>query len=133
MTLAYPIATSADTALTSPVGEARTRYEAAKRAGTSVTLETEWLKPSQADLDSVIGLITVWMNSGAAQKYEGTDGRPVFALNYWKMKEAPQTDKKRAMQGEGPKSDDHADDLYFRKGRTKKIKGIDPDQMDLFD
>lgn len=134
MSLAYPIAASAIEALTSPVGLERTRSAARQVAGREVILQTEWLRPGPERAEELKSAIDAAVSHGAAQIYETEKGRPVIALNYWR----PMTDEELAPKPAPVKSDkardDHADDLYFRRGRTKKTKPkpVDPNQLDMF-
>lgn len=141
MSLTYPIATSALEALTEPLGTARTQTAARRLADRPVSFETEWLKPEPEQAGELAGAVERAVASGAAQIYEGEAGRPVIALNYWQIQNEsttapveppPQPTQTPAQPEEKPA--DHADDLYFRHGRTKKRKPkpVDPNQMDLF-
>jgi hypothetical protein len=134
LTLAYPVAASGMDALTSPLGLERTRAAAGRVAGRKVVLSTEWLRPGPERAAELESAIQMAISTGAAQIYESEKGRPVIALNYWR----PMTDEELAPQPAPAKPDkardDHADDLYFRRGRTKKTrpKPVDPNQMDMF-
>lgn len=135
MTLAYPIAASAIDALTSPLGLERTMAAAREVAGQDVVLETEWMRPGPERAEELNSAIMAAVSCGAAQIYESEKGRPVFALNYWRLlTEEEMAPKPDPAPDAGSKPEDHADDLYFRHGRTKKVKPkpVDPNQMDLF-
>ncbi len=135
MSLTYPIADNGTDALTAPLGHARTKSSARREVGRSVTFETEWLKPDPAQLEAWQGDIQTAISNGSAQAYESDKGQPVIAINYWKPQAQAPVEVKRPMAGESTeKRDDHADDLYFRKGRTKTEKKaqVDPNQLDLF-
>ncbi|RIJ23974.1 hypothetical protein D1224_06920 [Henriciella barbarensis] len=152
MSLAYPLAISADDALKAGGIAARTRYEAESLAGDTpiLSLETEWLKPEAADVQALIKEAESGEAKGFIQIYEDADGKPVLAVTYWKLKHAPTGEAaasapKPAKPEPAPPSSpkpkkqateiDHTDDLYFRNARSKrsrKSKQADPRQMDLF-
>lgn len=137
MSLIYPVANDARAALTGPQGEARTKAEAREIAGGEVTLETDWLKPDPDEADDLSGAVQLAISHGAAQIYESDDGQPVVAVSYWKPVVIPEPVPAPAAEpapASGPVREDHADDLYFRHGRTKKKKPeqVDPNQLDLF-
>ena len=135
MTLIYPIAKTARAALTEPLGEARTKADAREIAGVEVVLETEWLRPDPEEADELSGSVQLAISHGAAQVYESDDGQPVIAVSYWQpvvaIEAEPEPDPEPSPE---PVGEDHADDLYFRHGRTKKKKPerVDPNQLDLF-
>jgi len=153
MSLAYPLAISADAALKAGGDAARTRYEAESLAGDTpiLSLETEWLKPDAADVQSLIKEAESGEAKGFIQIYEDADGKPVLAVTYWKLKHertgeaAASASKPLEPEPESPPPPpkpkkqateiDHTDDLYFRHARSKrarKSKPADPRQMDLF-
>ena len=147
MSLAYPLARTADDALTGATEAARTRYDAEALAGGTpvLSLETEWLKPDADDVDALVKQAEAGEAKGFIQAYEDADGKPVLAVTYWKLgKPAAKTPARAAMPEEGPAAapgtpskpaEDHTDDLYFRHNRGQKSrrrKHVDPRQMDLF-
>lgn len=136
MSLTYPIAHNGLEALTSPLGTARTKSGARAEVGLDVTLETEWLKPSEKEETELRQAIERTIGHGAAQRYEGENGATIIAINYWKPAGEIPAEVKRPLAGESDMPrEDHADDLYFRHGRTRtsRKKGeSDPNQMDLF-
>lgn len=146
MSHSYPLAESAEDALTPDYPAARTRAEAERQANGReiVSLETEWLNVSDADAENMLARADATMGMGFVQRYEDAGGAPVLAVTYWKLgtelsskspakpaRKAPETVSESESQKE-----DHTDDLYFRSGRTKPRRGrkpkIDPNQMDLF-
>ena len=148
MSLAYPLARSADDALKGAERAARTRYDAETLAGETpvLSLETEWLKPAGEEVDALVRQAESGEAKGFIQTYEDADGQPVLAVTYWKLGK-PVAKKKTSRPAPAPKPDrpkaakkkkteeDHTDDLYFRHGRTRKArrrKYVDPRQMDLF-
>lgn len=148
MSLAYPLAASADDALTGANAAARTRYDAEELSEDRaiLSLETEWLKPAASDVSALLKQAESGEAKGFIQVYEDADGSPVLAVTYWKLgpsqarakaeKPAPKTEPQKAEKAETAKTElDHTDDLYFRHGRTRKSrrkKHVDPRQMDLF-
>ncbi|WP_018148668.1 hypothetical protein [Henriciella marina] len=150
MSLAYPLALSAEDALNGAGEAARTRYEAETLAGDTpiLSLETEWLKPDAATVEAVIKQAESGEAKGFIQIYEDADGQPVLAVTYWKLKHTPAEkvakppEKTEVVEPQPvPKEKkpateaDHTDDLYFRHGRTKRARKrqqSDPRQMDLF-
>lgn len=152
MSLAYPLALSAEDALQGAGEAARTRYEAETLSGDTpiLSLETEWLKPDAATVAALIKQAESGEAKGFIQIYEDADGQPVLAVTYWKLKHAP-SDKAAKPPEPAPPAEpapppapkkkkpateaDHTDDLYFRHGRTKRARKrqqSDPRQMDLF-
>ena len=153
MSLAYPLARTADDALKGGDFAARTRYEAEDLAGDTpiLSLETEWLKPASKDVPALMKQAESGEAKGFIQTYEDADGMPVLAVTYWKLGKAPARRKaaeKTADTASAPppkaaakptkkkrEEADHTDDLYFRHGRTRpsrRKKHVDPRQMDLF-
>lgn len=153
MSLAYPLAKSADDALKGGDLAARTRYQAEELAGDTpiLALETEWLKPPSADLPALIRQAETGEAKGFIQVYEDADEKPVLAITYWKLGKAPSKKKAAAkpepepekpapkpkpIKKDKPEEADHTDDLYFRHGRTRpsrrRKQHVDPRQMDLF-
>ncbi|MGB3626035.1 MAG: hypothetical protein WA989_09405 [Henriciella sp.] len=151
MSLAYPLAKTAEDALKGGDLAARTRYQAEELAGDTpiLALETEWLKPPSTDVPALIRQAEAGEAKGFIQIYEDADAKPVLAVTYWKLGKTPakkkaaakpepepkpKTSKPKAKQK--PEELDHTDDLYFRHGRTrpsrKRKKHVDPRQMDLF-
>ncbi|MCI4644063.1 MAG: hypothetical protein MRY64_04710 [Hyphomonadaceae bacterium] len=144
----YPLAQTALEALTEDRPAMRTRAEAERRAGAVEVekLQTDWLSPDDLDAETLAGRAGAALGQGFVQTYEDEQGRPVYAVTYWKLAQPldsappappPEPAKKPAKakpakpKGEG----DHTDDLYFRGGRTRKRKRrvyVDPRQMDLF-
>lgn len=135
MTLTYPIAASGQDALLAPVGFARTQSAAKREAGKSVSFETEWLRPSIPQRDAWQTEVMNALSHGAAQIYETETGDPIIAISYWKpVEEAAKPVEVLPETPSTPPKEDHADDLYFRNGRTKpkRRKPADPNQLDLF-
>ncbi|WP_300377214.1 hypothetical protein [Henriciella sp.] len=149
MSLAYPLAITAEEALKGTSPAARTRYEAEDVAGETaiLSLETEWLKPASNEVDAIQKQAQSGDAKGFIQIYEDADGKPVLAVTYWKLAAAPKPaqrpetteaqpseDRKPAAR-KASREDDHTDDLYFRHDRGRKSrrkKHVDPRQMDLF-
>ncbi|WP_084398804.1 hypothetical protein [Henriciella aquimarina] len=146
MSLAYPLARTADDALTGAGQAARTRYDAEALAGDTpvLSLETEWIKPDADALPALLKQAEAGEAKGFIQTYEDADGQPVLAVTYWKLGKAAKTSApKPAAEAKPDKpkpakkqktEEDHTDDLYFRhtKGRKPRKKPVDPRQMDLF-
>lgn len=144
MSLAYPLALTAEEALKGASLAARTRYEAEELAGETavLSLETEWLKPASNEVDAIQKQAQSGDAKGFIQIYEDADGKPVLAVTYWKLAGAPKpAEKPEPAQSRKPATrktsgeEDHTDDLYFRhdKGRkSRRKKHVDPRQMDLF-
>lgn len=133
MSHAYPLATSAKTALRAATVAARTRYEAEDLAeGKAIAaLETEWLTPPGDDISELLDLASKGPGHGFVQAYEDAVGNTVLAVTYWKL---------AAQSAAKPKPkpvarEEETDDLYFKQGRTKKrrkAKPVDPNQLALF-
>mgnify|MGYP000557229557 FL=1 len=137
MPLTYPIATSAKTALAAGA-HARSKAEAERSAGGSVTLVSDWLRPSAAEYDKISDRIEAGLGEGFVQLYAGKSGAPVIAVTYWKRQKATKAAGKRAKPAVSTGAEDHTDDLYFSKARRKssatrrRSAPVDPRQMDLF-
>lgn len=146
MSHSYPLAKSAKDAIAPGCKAARTRAEAESFAPDHKidSLQTDWLPMSAADVEALFNRKDDETANGFLQRYEDEKGNPVIAVTYWKLIEKPrQTAKKdRKSQTRAPRnapestqnpSNDHTDDLYFRRGRTKpRRKKVDPNQLDLF-
>ena len=135
MTLTYPIAASGEDALLAPVGFARTQSAAKREAGKPVSFEIEWLRPSIPQRDAWQAEVMTALSHGAAQIYETETGDPIIAISYWKPVEKAEAPVEVLPEPPPPSpKEDHADDLYFRNGRTKtrRRKPADPNQLDLF-
>ena len=143
MSLAYPIADTAHLALESDGPLARTRREATTAASANATLETEWIRLPAADFAEAKPHVERARNNGYVQVYEGERDITILAVTYWKpdrktpLAPSKPPAKKRSRssvsEGEGTALQDHADDLYFRHGRTRKRRRAeDPNQLDLF-
>lgn len=135
MSLSYPIAETGLAALLEPKGFARTKSMAKRDVGLSVEFETEWLRPSEAEAEDWQEAIMTAASTGAVQIYEGDKGNKIVAISYWKLVEMPEPVVEAELAPPAKKTrEDHADDLYFRHGRTKiSRKGEDdPNQLDLF-
>lgn len=135
MSLTYPIAENGRKALTDPRGLARTKAEASLEAGQAVSFETDWLRPGEEDAAALQTVLMTAISQGAAQIYEAEKGGLVIAISYWKLTGFPELPEVRVKAGESRQPrEDHADDLYFRRGRTKTgmKKETDPNQLDLF-
>lgn len=155
MTLSYPIANDARTALETE-GGARTVTEARELAGGAVTLVSEWLRPAAAERETIQTRADAAAARGFVQVYEDAKGRPVLAVTFWK-KQAPA--KPKAGRGKAPgnahdtahdqaadgaggspgpahgRAYDDTDDLYFSKPGAKakrRRKSPDPNQLELF-
>ena len=76
MSLTYPIAHNGLEALTSPLGTARTKSGARAEVGLDVTLETEWLKPSEKEETELRQAIERTIGHGAAQRMKVKTARP---------------------------------------------------------
>ena len=134
MSLSYPIANTAMDALTSPLGHERTQSAAKRHVGGPVTFETEWLRLGPERLEEIQSSVQTAVAMGAAQIYETEKGRPVIALNYWRvLTDVEKVFDRPAEIDPARKKEDHTDNLYFRRGRTKpRKKSVDPNQLDLF-
>lgn len=142
MSLAYPIARSLEDALKPGAPTARSRREALARAkGLALEgLETSWLHLPEAEADALFKAIGAEGPAGHLQRYEDTSGHAVIAVSWWKLVDPNDVrpPEKRAfeppMPPPLPPEEDHTDDLYFRRGRTKsrRRKPVDPNQLDLF-
>ena len=144
MTLLFPIASSAEEATSTAKSAARTKADARALAGEGHQisgLETEWLTLTEAEADAVLAKAeTSEWGAGYIQRYENASGAPVLAVTYWKAvnpaaKPDPAAQEKPTEPPPQDAAEDHTDDLYFRKGRTRKRgrkRKVDPNQMDLF-
>jgi hypothetical protein len=143
----YPIARTIADALKPDAPAARTRAEAEKKiSGEQIAeLATHWLTLSPAEIDAARAAVFV-NASGHLQLYEDLNGAPVLALTWWRIatESAPAPAKRgkaparsKALPSppaDPPPTEDHTDDLYFRRGRTRSRKpGSDPRQLSLFD
>ncbi len=141
MSHAYPLARSASEALQAASRAARTRAEAEALAGEGeavAALETEWLTVGPDNAGDMLRRAEEGVGEGFVQRYEDASGAPVLAVTFWRLADGtvPRGQKPAAPpapKAAAPLADD-TDDLYFRKGRTKKRRAsrIDPRQMDLF-
>lgn len=141
MSLAYPIARSLEEATRPGVRFARTAREAAGLSpGFRVDrLETGWLHLTADEARSLIAAQGAEGPAGHVQQYEDTSGHVVVAVSWWKLLapgEKPAQAEPPPPPPEAPPAEpqDHTDDLYFRRGRTKsrRRKPVDPNQLDLF-
>ncbi|MGE6696682.1 hypothetical protein ACQKH5_03245 [Hyphomonas sp. NPDC076900] len=140
MSLAYPVARSLEDALKPGAPTARSRREAMVLArGLALEgLETSWLHLAEAEADALFKAIGADGPAGHLQRYEDTSGHTVVAVNWWKLVDPSDVRpaEKRAFEPSPPPpaEEDHTDDLYFRRGRTKtrRPKPADPNQLDLF-
>lgn len=150
MSLAYPLARTADDAMKGGNLAARTRYGAEELSGETpiLSLETEWIKPDAETVPALLKQAESGEAKGFVQTYEDADGQPVLAVTYWKLGKAKKKEKAKAAPPPAPQpppskpkrkkpksEEDHTDDLYFRHGRTRKARRrqpADPRQMDLF-
>jgi hypothetical protein len=140
MSLAYPIARTLEEAITPGVTAARSQQEAiALSGGLDVEgLEISWLHLPPEEADALFRAISAEGPAGHLQRYEDTSGHTVVAVSWWKLANpaAARVSRKRARKTAPLRTpeDDHTDDLYFRRGRTKpkRRRPADPNQMDLF-
>lgn len=142
MSLSYPVARSLEDALKPGVPAARSRREAMGLAkGLALEgLETSWLHLPDAEADALFKAISAEGAAGHLQRYEDTLGHSVVAVSWWKLVDSADVRpaEKRAFEPapvpSRPVEEDHTDDLYFRRGRTKsrRKKPVDPNQLDLF-
>jgi hypothetical protein len=158
MTLSYPIANDARTALEMALhgGGARTAAEARELAGGAVSLVSEWLRPAAAEREEMQARADAAAARGFVQVYEDAKGRPVLAVTFWKRQApakpkpgrgkagdasgaasavAPARAPARAPGAEKERAYDDTDDLYFSKPGSKanrKRRSPDPNQLDLF-
>ncbi|MEL7545410.1 MAG: hypothetical protein AAGJ84_02085 [Pseudomonadota bacterium] len=143
MSHAYPIARNALAALTEADRAARTRYdaEAAIDDAHIDALETEWLTPDAADIETWLSLAAQSPGHGFVQQYEDAAGRPVFAITYWKLSESTGSEPKALPPDPVPTGvaaepeEDETDDLYFKhkkKTRSGRKPPADKNQLDLF-
>lgn len=140
MSLAYPVARTLEEAITPGVKAARSRSEAtALSAGLTVEgLETSWLHLAPDQADALFRSLGAEGAAGHIQRYEDTSGHAVVAVSWWKLvdPDAGRAPAVRPFEPARPPSlqEDHTDDLYFRRGRTKnrRKKPADPNQLDLF-
>lgn len=136
----YPLATSASAALAEPGEGARTRNDAkALAAGRNIAgLRSDWLNYTPDEAEALSRQIERGVDMGFVQRYEDAGGRIVLAVTYWGLEETSGTSAKPAPAAPKPKpkaEDDHTDDLYFRRGRTRprgRKRYRDPNQLDLF-
>lgn len=136
----YPIATSAEDAVSPDNPAALTRAEAERLAeGRGIqALETEWLTVTLGKATEMRAAADAGQGHAFIQQYENEEGSPVLAITYWRIGEkiaAPSEDVPELKAPETAAEPDHTDDLYFRVGRTKRrgrYKKVDPRQMDLF-
>ncbi|MBY9065810.1 hypothetical protein K1X12_02815 [Hyphomonas sp. WL0036] len=140
MSLSYPVARSLEDALKPDAPAARSRREAMTFAhGLALEgLETSWLHMPEAEADALFKALGADGAAGHIQRYEDTSGHAVVAVSWWKLVDPNHVrpPEKRAFEpAPAPEpTEDHTDDLYFRRGRTKtrRKKVTDPNQMDLF-
>lgn len=141
MSHAYPLARSASEALETASRAARTRAEAEALAaeGEDVSaLETEWLTVPPDDAGDILARAEDGVGDGFVQRYEDASGAPVLAVTFWRIADRASPKASKPARQDAPKAAaagaDDTDDLYFRKGRTKKRRAskVDPRQMDLF-
>lgn len=140
MSLAYPVARSLEDALKPDAPTARSRRGAMALAdGLALEgLETSWLHMPEAEADALFKALGPDGAAGHLQRYEDTSGHTVVAVSWWKLVDPNyvRPAEKRAFEPAPvpAPADDHTDDLYFRRGRTKtrRKKPVDPNQMDLF-
>ena len=141
MPLQYPIAANALEALDADTG-ARTVGKARELARRPVTLVIDWVRPLPAEREAMQAKADAGVARGFVQLYEDAKGQPVIAVSYWKPDSADGAKPRRAKtKSEKPSppapdtAEDHTDDLYFTKPGMKakrKLKGRDPNQLDLF-
>ena len=133
----YPLAFDARAALDGAQHSARTRADAERLAGEAAVerLETEWLSVSEDEAAAMLSRADAVAGDGFVQRYEDDEGRPVLAVSYWKVSDAPLSKPLPPVVAPEPEPE-HTDDLYFRSGRTKTRKRrkryVDPRQLDLF-
>ena len=140
MSLAYPVARTLEEAITPGARAARSRREAAAlSAGLAVEgLETSWLHLAPEQADELFRTLGAEGAAGHIQRYEDTSGHAVVAVSWWKVVDpaAARPPDMRPFEPARPPvvQEDHTDDLYFRRGRTKtrRRKPVDPTQLDLF-
>ncbi|MFN4023506.1 MAG: hypothetical protein ACK4MQ_01625 [Hyphomonas sp.] len=140
MSLAYPVARTLEEAITPGAKAARSRREAAALStGLAVEgLETSWLHLAPDQADALFQSLGAEGAAGHIQRYEDTSGHAVVAVSWWKVVD-PAAARAPAVRPfeparPSPLQEDHTDDLYFRRGRTKnrRKKPADPNQLDLF-
>jgi hypothetical protein len=144
MPLTYPLAETARAALQA-ASTARTVGEARDKAGASVSLVSEWLRPSAAERETLQHQIDAGVTAGFIQVYEDNQGQPVFAVAFWKRGAAPpapplpRREPPPEASAAPPAPGDSVDDLYFERARSsrrasrgRKGRPGDPNQMDLF-
>lgn len=137
----YPLAETAAGALESPEPAARTRPDAERFSPEReiVALETEWLEPGEGEAETLASKAAAALGQGFVQVYEDAEGRPVYAVTFWKLgkpvkrKETP-APKPRRKPARSDTAADDTDDLYFKQGRTRRRRKrhVDPRQLDLF-
>ncbi len=166
MSLSYPVAADADTALKAPLGHALTKASARRLADGDVVFETVFLRFSPKEAEALESEILTAVSTGAVQVYETDPGRSVISLKFWRPlaadepetapsaprrptsahADADDSDDETPASGDaasgsedaaasGEAATDHADDLYFRTGRTKRRgrkRDENPNQGDLF-
>lgn len=144
MSLAYPIARSLEEAIAPGIRTARTQSEAVSLSpGFRVEgLETGWLHLPEDQARALLSSQGADGPAGHIQHYEDTSGHVVIAVSWWliadpKSPPRPKAPPPAPAEPETPASEtgnDHTDDLYFRRGRTKtkRRKPVDPNQLDLF-
>lgn len=144
MPLTFPLAETPRAALDAEA-TARTVGEARDKAGATVSLVSEWLRPSASERESLQGRIDAGVAAGFAQIYEDQHGQPVIAVTFWKRGLARAVtflaaEPPPAAAAASVASSDTVDDLYFEKGRSAsgarrrrdRARQADPNQLDLF-
>lgn len=135
MSYAFPLAAHARAALSGEARAARTRAEARALAGreTLAGLDAEWLTLSREDAEALRAAIEAGVEQGFVQRYEDARGHTVLAVTFWRLATGPSpADPAAAAE---PAGEDDTDDLYFKRGRTKRrARRREPDrsQLDLF-
>ncbi|MBI1340736.1 hypothetical protein GC169_11085 [bacterium] len=136
MPLAYPIADDVNSALESEE-TARTRVEAAHLAGVGVSLVNAWLRPSDAELETLAVGIERGIGMGFIQRYEDDAGRPALAVTFWKPETARTPPRPRepaaAVESETAQSQPKPTAPPPRPVRRRvRQRPVDPRQLDLF-
>jgi hypothetical protein len=85
MTLAYPIAHTAQEALYADCPQVGHAEAAARRAGGPVSLALEWVRPTAEEAEAAEEAVRNGLAAGYAQGYQDARGAPVIAVTYWRI------------------------------------------------
>lgn len=114
---------------------ARTRAEAESLAGGQmiIALQTDWITVPAETQERILKEAESGPGHGFIQTYENLEGSPVLAVTYWKIEPAQEPVMTHREAGAQPDLEDETDDLYFKqRPSSRRKKGPDPNQLDLF-